>query len=57
MCSDEKSVGEAIYRKIDEQNTTMYNCMDDCIYENIDVMGSKFCFREENLPVECCEGE
>ena len=53
-CCYEKQVGNVTYTLVERSNTSMaYNCVDDCIYEETNVEGSRVCFRTGNLPVRC----
>ena len=53
-CCYEKQVGNVTYMLVERLNTTMaYNCVDNCIYKEKNVGGSRVCFRTGHLPVTC----
>ena len=53
-CCYEKQVGNVTYTLVDRSSTTVaYNCLDDYIYEEKNIEGSRVCFRTGHLPVTC----
>ena len=53
-CCYEKQVGNVTYTLVERSKTTMaYNCVDNCIYKENSVEGSRVCFRTGYLPVTC----
>jgi hypothetical protein len=52
-CCPRKIVGEEEYTLVKEEDTTAYNCSSDCIYENVQTPGSRICFKDGALPVQC----
>ena len=50
-------MGDASYALISEGSTSNYNCMDSCIYEDMKLPGSRFCFQIGDLPVKCMNKE
>ena len=41
---------------MEEEDTSGYNCMTNCVYEKKDSPGSRFCFASGDLPVDCGDG-
>merc|ERR1712025_285910 len=54
-CCVEKSVGETVYTLVKVGDTMRYGCQDNCIYQDRDIPGNMFCFKEGSLPVHCFE--
>merc|ERR1711915_106205 len=52
-CCDSKTVGNSIYYLVNEQDTSRYGCLNDCIYEKAGEQGSRFCFSAGNLTSTC----
>ena len=44
------------YKKSGEEDTSSFNCLNNCVYEKVDSPGSKYCFKEGDLTVECGKG-
>jgi len=55
-CCEEKTVGGVKYKKSGEEDTSSFNCLNNCVYEKVDSPGSKYCFKEGDLTVECGKG-
>ena len=52
-CCVEK-VGEKFYKRIDKEvDTSPHDCLNNCIYEEIGIPGSIFCFKTGALTVQC----
>ena len=51
-----KTVGGVPYTLVDEADTSIYNCMSNCVYERDENPGGKrFCFEEGYFEVVCNE--
>merc|ERR1712106_639916 len=52
-CCTSKMVGGVEYILRREEDTTIYNCLDNCIFEKADSPGPLFCFAAGDLEVVC----
>jgi len=52
-CCAIKTVGGVSYSLVDWEDTSDYSCKNDCVYERDDQPGSRVCFANGPLPVEC----
>merc|ERR1712215_156714 len=52
-CCEEKTVGGVNYKKVGNQDTTKFGCLSNCVYESVLSPGTKYCFKEGDLPVNC----
>eukprot|EP00092_Neocalanus_flemingeri_P087035 GFUD01109764.1.p1 GENE.GFUD01109764.1~~GFUD01109764.1.p1 ORF type:complete len:225 (-),score=22.46 GFUD01109764.1:163-837(-) len=52
-CCSQKMVGGVNYTLVEIENTTKYGCDWDCVYEKVDMKGSRICFQVGPLPVVC----
>eukprot|EP00092_Neocalanus_flemingeri_P030444 GFUD01033048.1.p1 GENE.GFUD01033048.1~~GFUD01033048.1.p1 ORF type:complete len:246 (-),score=18.69 GFUD01033048.1:275-910(-) len=52
-CCSQKMVGGIDYTLVEMENTTKYGCDWDCVYEKVDMKGSRICFQVGPLPVVC----
>merc|ERR1739838_177123 len=52
-CCSEKTVGGVSYTLVEEKDTSAYDCLNNCVYEQAGNQGSKFCFARGNLAVTC----
>ena len=41
------------YVLVEKGDTTAYNCIDNCIYEDKEDLGSRFCFKTGEQPAAC----
>ena len=55
-CCTRKTVGATEYSLVQEEDTSSFNCMKNCVYERKDTPGSRFCFASGDLPVDCGDG-
>merc|ERR1711892_622650 len=56
-CCTSKMVGGVEYILRREEDTTIYNCLDNCIFEKADSPGPLFCFAAGDLEVVCDDAE
>merc|ERR1712128_79503 len=56
-CCTSKMVGGVEYILRREEDTTLYNCLDNCIFEKADSPGPLFCFAAGDLEVVCDDAE
>ena len=56
QCCTRKTVGDVEYSLVEEEDTSGYNCMTNCVFEKKDSPGSRFCFASGDLPVDCGDG-
>merc|ERR1739838_990753 len=56
-CCTSKMVGGVEYILRREEDTTIYNCLDNCIFEKTDSAGPLFCFAAGDLEVVCDDAE
>ena len=54
-CCTEKQVGNVTYVLVEKGDTTGYNCTENCIFEEKQKPGSRFCFKDGEQPVTCLE--
>merc|ERR1719431_1079510 len=57
-CCDKKDVGNISYTLVSSEDTSIastYGCKSNCVYEQDDLPGSKFCFAVGDLPTACKE--
>merc|ERR1711862_187134 len=54
-CCTEKIVGDVQYSLQESSDTTSFECLDDCVYEQVGEPGSRFCFKKGNL-LPTCQG-
>merc|ERR1711892_743610 len=56
-CCTSKMVGGVEYILRREEDTTIYDCLDNCIFEKTDSPGPLFCFAAGDLEVVCDDAE
>merc|ERR1711892_1493013 len=56
-CCTSKVVGGVEYILRREEDTALYNCLDNCIFEKTDSPGPLFCFAAGDLEVVCDDAE
>merc|ERR1711892_1108773 len=56
-CCTSKMVGGVEYIPRREEDTTIYDCLDNCIFEKLDSPGPLFCFAAGDLEVVCDDAE
>merc|ERR1719308_466724 len=57
-CCNKKDVGNLSYTLVSSEDTSIastYGCKSNCVYEQDDLPGSKFCFAVGDLPTACKE--
>merc|ERR1719244_1895184 len=57
-CCNKKDVGNKSYTLVSSEDTSIastYGCKSNCVYEQDDLPGSKFCFAVGDLPTACKE--
>eukprot|EP00092_Neocalanus_flemingeri_P015906 GFUD01017223.1.p1 GENE.GFUD01017223.1~~GFUD01017223.1.p1 ORF type:complete len:367 (-),score=92.28 GFUD01017223.1:416-1516(-) len=55
-CCYEKQVGHVNYILVSVHATSMYGCMDGCVYKAEEDHGKRFCFTSGSEPVTCLDG-
>ena len=54
-CCVKKTVGGVLYTLIHEEDTSAYNCQENCVYQKDGEDGKRFCFSEGWLDSVCGE--
>merc|ERR1712106_493401 len=52
-CCSEKNVGGVSYTLVEEKDTSAYDCLNNCVYEEAGNPGPRFCMGRGNLTVTC----
>merc|ERR1719233_1349511 len=55
-CCHKKDVGKVSYTLVSSENSSIastYGCISNCVYEQDDLPGSRFCFAVGDLPTTC----
>ena len=56
-CCLKKKVGNELYILVSEEDTTGYNCKDNCVYSPASAPEKRICFKTGKLPFECLKGK
>ena len=55
-CCPSKTMDGVNYILSSEEDTSLYNCIDECVYHQEDASERKYCFTKGDKEVSCKEG-